>query len=89
MADPKEEVRPVSESGPTTSPKYVLIDRFMYAHLDNIKKTLDAMQGVTGGIAALLRIPEVSYLIPIIWIIKYYLGVHLDKCKVKNPIKDQ
>ena len=88
MAEQQEEVKPVSETGPTVTPKYVLMDRYLYAHLDTIKKTLDAMQGMTGGVAALLRIPEVSIIIPAIWIIKYYLGVYLDKVKIKNPIKD-
>ena len=86
MAEQKEEVKPVSETGPTTTPKYFIMDRVTYGHLDNVRKTLDAMQGVTGGIGYFFKVPETALIIPVFWIIRYYLGLCIDKTKVKNPL---
>lgn len=94
MSDQQEDVKPISQIGPSTSPKYHEISRDAYGYLDTLKKYLDAIAAAlsTGsGISIWItgRVNEgvtwIMFAMGIGWSIRYLIGIHLDKCKVKNP----
>ena len=78
---------------PSTQPKYFLVSRQVYGWMDDIKKVLEGVLGGGAGGFSLSTMQEqyqtaawFGVAMFAIWITRYWLGIRLDKCVVKDPL---